>query len=83
MLAPVFALMGSFVDCDGKEYRAQVVFQVRMRPGCYSIGQETVGAGASAPFDPTGTYPNASIEWYTKEVPGIILTGLLVKCTPV
>jgi hypothetical protein len=81
MVWPLCLLPLRFVDCDGKEYKAQVAFQVRMRPGCYGIGQETVGT--AVPFDPTSTYPNASLEWYTKEVPGVILTGLLVKCTPV
>lgn len=62
-------------------YTVRMALQVRVRPGCYKVGQETVFAGARA-IDPTGTYPNSQVEWYTKETAGVLITGLLVKCTP-
>jgi hypothetical protein len=58
------------------------VFQVRIRPGTYGIGQQTVGA--TDPVDATGTYSNNSLEWYTtgEERGALLLTGLLVQLTP-
>lgn len=52
------------------------VFQCRQRPGSYGVGQETVAAG-SLVLDPL--FSNNELEWYSKESPGIVLTGLLVR----
>lgn len=58
-------------------WEAQVAFQVRLRPGTYRIGQQTVGADKQ--IDPA--FSNSSIEYYTKgdEHGSHVLTGLLVK----
>jgi hypothetical protein len=61
----------------GRAFRVQVMYQVRVRPGSYGEGQETVGA--TRPIDTTGSYSNTNIEWYTEESSAVILTGLLVK----
>jgi hypothetical protein len=55
------------------------MYQVRVRPGSYGEGQETVGA--RGPIDATGSYANTNIEWYTEEDCAVVLTGLLVKAT--
>lgn len=58
-------------------YEAQVAFQMRIRPGSYKIGQETIGA--TKQIDPH--IPNSSLEWYTDcaEKGSVQFTGLLVK----
>lgn len=55
---------------------AQVAFQLRVRPSCYGVGPETVGAGHRKIDE---HFPNAELEWYTKEAGSVFLTGLLVK----
>jgi hypothetical protein len=62
-----------------KTFNLQVMYQVRVRPGSYGEGQETVGA--RGPIDATGSYANTNIEWYTEEDCAVVLTGLLVKAT--
>eukprot|EP01084_Bolivina_argentea_P185909 320516_1 len=57
--------------------KVQYAFQLRVRPGSYGIGQETVGA-AQCGLTLDDDFSNASLEWYTKENLGIILHGLLV-----
>jgi neuralized-like protein 4 len=57
------------------EVRVQVAFQVRLRPGSYGIGQETVGAKGQ--IDPR--ISNAELEYYTRENVGCCIHGLLVK----
>ena len=59
----------------GKPSRAKVAFQLRQRPGSYSIGQETVGAKKE--IDPM--ISNNELEYYTKENIAIVVYGLLVK----
>jgi hypothetical protein len=60
-------------------YSVQVMYQVRIRPGSYSEGQQTVRAAAA--IDATGSYLNTGVEWYTEEDCAVVLTGLLVKAT--
>jgi hypothetical protein len=57
------------------------MFQVRVRPGSYTEGPETVAA--RGPIDTTKSYGNDVIEWYTEELGAVVLTGLLVKATRV
>eukprot|EP00698_Gefionella_okellyi_P012571 TRINITY_DN3396_c0_g2_i1.p1 TRINITY_DN3396_c0_g2~~TRINITY_DN3396_c0_g2_i1.p1 ORF type:complete len:429 (-),score=54.56 TRINITY_DN3396_c0_g2_i1:96-1382(-) len=56
----------------------QVALQVRIRPGAYAVGPETIGAKIR--IDPY--IPNQRIEWYTEERGGHDLTGVLVKIQP-
>eukprot|EP01084_Bolivina_argentea_P227172 383699_1 len=58
--------------------KVQFAFQLRIRPGSYSIGQETVGA-ASQGKTLDENFSNNELEWYTKENIGIVLHGLLVR----
>jgi len=62
---------------SGAASKAKVVLQLRIRPGSYGVGQETVGA--SGAIDPHVS--NDSIEWYTKgdELGSVCITGVLVK----
>ncbi len=53
-------------------------FQVRIRPGAYKIGQETVGA-ARRGKTLDNHFSNNELEWYTKENLGIVLHGLLLR----
>lgn len=64
---------------DGTNYRVQVALQVRVRPGTYRKGQQTVGAQRA--IDPN--FDNNEIEWYFdgQEHGSHQLTGLLVKLT--
>ena len=66
---------------DMTEHRAQVCFQLRVMPGSYAVGQETIAAGEEQ-IDPA--YSNDEIEWYTTgDAKGsMILTGLLVRIGP-
>jgi hypothetical protein len=51
-----------WTDTDsGTEYKVQVAFQVRIRPGTYSIGQHTLAEGRTRTFDETGTYSNNEV----------------------
>ena len=51
------------------------VFQVRIKPGSYKIGQQTVGAKRQI----DKSFNNIELEWYTKQNIGILITGLLMK----
>jgi len=77
---PQYAKVTRFVAESGCAYKAKVAFQLRLRPGTYAVGQQTVGAeGAIDPY-----ISNDSIEWYTKgtEHASHVLTGLMVKLMP-
>jgi hypothetical protein len=50
-------------------------FELRQRPGSYGIGQETVGA--TAQLDPR--ISNNELEYYTKELPAVVITGLCIE----
>ena len=70
--------MWMFTDpATGTPKKAQVAFQVRLKPESYSIGHETVHA--AEPIDQH--ISNDSIEWYTRgDIAGsIIPTGLMVR----
>eukprot|EP01083_Nonionella_stella_P210769 762722_1 len=57
---------------------AQCAFQLRIRPGAYGIGQETVGAARQGKtLD--ANFSNNELGWYTKENIGIVLQGLLFR----
>ena len=49
---------------------------MRVKPGSYDIGPETIGAGQRS-VDPR--FPNKELEWATKRRGVTFLVGLLVK----
>ena len=59
-----------------QEQHLRVAFQVRIKPGTYDVGPETIGAGRK-PIDPR--FSNIELEWSTKRRGVTVLTGLLVK----
>eukprot|EP01083_Nonionella_stella_P061227 159596_1 len=63
---------------SGRGLRAKCVFQLRIRPGSYSIGQETIGATEKDIIVDT-RFSNSELEWYTKENIGICVYGLCIK----
>lgn len=52
----------------------KVVFQLRIKPGSYQIGKNSV---TQKNIDPL--VDDSKIEWSTKDKDAIMLTGLLVK----
>ncbi len=68
--------MSNFVTSRGKHYR--FAFQVRLQPGHYEIGQETVLKGPARGTVIDDNVPNNSIEWYTRNGQHV-LTGLLIR----
>eukprot|EP01084_Bolivina_argentea_P138662 244078_1 len=62
--------------------KVQFAFQLRIRPGSYNVGQETVGA-ARIGKTLDAHFSNNEIEWYTKENLSIVLYGLLLKITEI
>ena len=55
----------------------QFAFQLRIKPGSYGIGQETVGASRiGKKLDEH--FKNEELEWYTKQNLSIVLYGLLL-----
>ena len=75
MLLSSFPL--SFQDADtGKIYKCRTVFQVLIKPGSYSVGKETIGAGEEV-ID--SEFDNSEIEWSTKQYGSTIMYGLLIK----
>lgn len=77
---PHYAKTTDFTSSSGKAYQAKLAFQMRLRPGTYGVGQQTVRA--NKPIDKH--FSNNEIEWYTEgsEHGAHVLTGLLVKLTP-
>jgi len=73
---PHYAKPVLFTGPTGTGYTVRMALQVRLRPGTYSVGHQTVGA--TEPID--SCISNDSIEYYTKgdEHGSHILTGLLV-----
>ena len=69
-----FSLL-SFQD-TGKNYKCRTVFQVLIKPGSYSVGRETIGAGDQV-ID--SEFDNSEIEWSTKQYGSTIMYGLLIK----
>ncbi len=63
------------ITIDDKEYKAQVVLQVLLKPDSYRVGQQTVGAKNQ--IDPQ--FSNSEMEWSTKSKGAIIMYGLLVR----
>ena len=71
-----FSLL-SLQDTDtGKIYKFRTVFQVLIKPGSYSVGKETIGAGDQV-ID--SEFDNSEIEWSTKRYGSTVLYGLLIK----
>eukprot|EP01084_Bolivina_argentea_P290023 498125_1 len=68
----------SHPDDKNRTLQAQFAFQLRIRPGCYKVGQETVGAARQG-ISLDNNFTNNEVEWYTKENIGILLHGLLIK----
>ncbi|XP_077868820.1 uncharacterized protein LOC144359579 [Saccoglossus kowalevskii] len=65
-----------YVDKDtNKSYDVRVVFQVRIRPGSYNVGPETIGQKSE--IDPI--FHNQELEWFTKERGAVIPYGLLFR----
>ena len=61
-----------------RRIKVQFAFQLRIKPGCYNIGQETVGATRIGKrLDEH--FRNDELEWYTKQNLSIVLYGLLFK----
>eukprot|EP01084_Bolivina_argentea_P283826 486207_1 len=62
-----------------KEFKGNVKcsFQLRIRPGSYGIGQETLNMNGHKRID--YNFNNDELEWYTKENVGIVVHGLLIK----
>ena len=61
-----------------KTIKVQFAFQLRIKPGSYDIGQETVGATKNGKkLD--GNFENDELEWYIKQNLSIVLYGLLLK----
>ena len=52
-----------------------MAFQVRIKPGCYDVSQQTIGAKTD--IDPL--FSNSELEWSTKRRHAAMLVGLLVK----
>ena len=70
------------MQVSGKKYRARFVFQVYVKPGSYQVKSETIGADEeSRRIDPE--IPNSEMEWITDMDGGHVLTGLLIKLTPI
>eukprot|EP01084_Bolivina_argentea_P269569 458179_1 len=68
----------SHPDDSNRTLSIQFAFQLRIRPGSYTIGQETVGAAVRG-IRLDDNFSNNELEWYTKENVGIVLYGLLLK----
>ena len=71
----LYAKPFSIAECG---VNGKVVFQLKIRPNSYGIGQETVND-----TDNGGTidkyFDNNELEFYTKENVGIVIHGLLFK----
>ena len=65
-----------FVDpVTHQSYKAKVLLQVRIEPGSYNVGPETVRA--TSQIDPL--FSNNELEWSTKSRGVVIIYGVLVK----
>eukprot|EP01084_Bolivina_argentea_P113465 202197_1 len=63
---------------NSKAYNVQVAFQLRIKPGTYQIGQETIGAERRNEIIDQH-FSNSELEWYTKQNDAIVLYGLLIR----
>ena len=72
----LFFFLFSYEDKARKvKSHVRVAFQVRIKPGSYKIGPQTVGLHDQ--LDPY--FKNEELEWSTRARGAIILTGVLVK----
>ena len=60
-----------------RQLKVRFAFQLRIKPGSYEIGQETVGATRKGKILDEN-FRNDELEWYTKQNMGIVLYGLLL-----
>ena len=72
----------------GKVYMDERKFQggtyvagltIRLQPGTYAIGQETVSAGST---NIDQHVPNSSVEWYTESANSHFFTGVIIREVP-
>ena len=73
---------GTYYCCHPQDWtktlKVQFAFQLRIKPGSYGIGQETIGATKNGKkLDEN--FNNEELEWYTKQNLGIVLYGLLMR----
>lgn len=62
-------------------FSMKFMFQCLQRPDSYGVGPQTVTSSTTAKLDPD--FDDNCLEWYTKETSSIVLTGVLVRATPV
>lgn len=84
LMSPTIKYAGSDLFCEKhkftdyktkKTYSVRVAFQVLVRPGCYTVSGENIGA--NQPVDPY--FENSEIEWHTKEKQSVVLSALLIN----
>eukprot|EP01084_Bolivina_argentea_P105130 188197_1 len=63
-------------DNNNQIIQVQIAFQVRIRPGSYGIGEETVNYDENIILDKN--FENHELEWYTKDSLGIVIHGILL-----
>eukprot|EP01084_Bolivina_argentea_P171338 296845_1 len=66
-----------YFKLQNAKYKVKYSFQLRIRSGCYGIGQETIGATRKNKIIDKN-FENNELEWYTKENVGVAVHGLLV-----
>ena len=61
----------------------KTVLQVRIRPGSFDVGPETISLKQKRTMDEYFTYDLPisldEVEWFTKDVDAVVVTGILVK----
>lgn len=72
----MWAVFGRMRRCVTVALWLQTVFQLRVRPECYSVGLQTLGAQYK---DIDRHFKDSELEWYTKEAGSVYLTGILVR----
>ena len=63
---------------EAASYTAKAAFKVFIKPGCYKVGEQTIGA--TSKIDPE--FSNQELEWSTKERGVVILNSIVVKLKP-
>ncbi len=62
-----------------KAVKVKVAFQVRIRPGSFQTGKQTIRVGAQANHPIDSHIDNNEIEWMTEERAAIVPVALLIK----
>ena len=65
-----------------KRLKVRFAFQLRIKPGSYGIGPETIGATRKGNIL-DANFRNEELEWYTKQNMSIVLYGLLLNVSAV